>query len=105
MIYLKRSADAQYICIPKTRNASGELMLTLRNKINNNAFFFTSVDSNSSWLYHMVMILLSDNMPNGEYEYTLVDNKGLLSSGIMVVGDQENIVEYNNTIEYEQYEE
>ena len=105
MIYLKRSAETQYICIPKSKDACGELMLTLQNKVSNKAYFFTSVDGNSSRLYHMMMITLSDGMECGEYDYSLVDASGLLSSGIMMVGDKENLREYNNTIEYEQYED
>lgn len=104
MIYLKRSAEAQYICIPKTRDANGEMMLTLRNTITHNVYFFSSIDGNSSRLYHMMQMVMSDKAPIGEYEYKLIDAIGLLSSGIMVVGDKDNMVEYNNTTEYEQYE-
>jgi hypothetical protein len=52
-----------------------------------------------------MMAALSEKIVSGEYEYTLSDEVGVLSTGLLVIGDLELSTEYNNEIAYEQYTE
>ena len=51
------------------------------------------------------MIRLSEGIMSGEYEYTLSDEVGVLSTGLLIIGEKEMLTEYNNEITYEQYAE
>jgi hypothetical protein len=64
-----------------------------------------SSEGNSSLLYYKMMIALPDKIMKGEYEYTLSDEVGVLSTGLLVIGDLEIPTEYNKEIAYEQYTE
>ena len=48
---------------------------------------------------------LKENIPAGEYEYDLSDEAGVLSNGLLIIGDKDAKVEYLIDNEYEQYEE
>ena len=52
-----------------------------------------------------MLVELQEGVPSGEYEYTLSDEVGVLSTGLLVVGDLEIPTEYNKEIAYEQYTE
>ena len=105
MIYLKHTTDAQVLFIPKEgRRAKGKMAFKAYSTINQFGFVDEVVDMNTSVLYHRVSISLKENIPAGEYEYTLYDEDGELSTGLLVVGDLENPMEYNKVTEYEQYE-
>jgi hypothetical protein len=41
----------------------------------------------------------------GEYRYSFSDEIGELSTGLLVIGDLQNPIEYINETEYEQYED
>lgn len=91
--------------IPKEgRNAKGDVFFKAWSTINQFGFSFDAAEENSSRLYHKVLVELKDNIPAGEYEYTLSDEVGELSTGLLVIGDLENPIEYNKVTEYEQYE-
>ena len=40
----------------------------------------------------------------GEYEYSLMDDAGVVSTGLLVVEDTSVVNEYNLSVQYEQYE-
>ena len=91
--------------IPKEgRNANGNVFFKAWSTINQFGFSFDAAEENSSLLYHKILVELKDNIPAGEYEYTLSDEVGELSTGLLVIGDLENPIEYNKVTEYEQYE-
>lgn len=105
MIYLKHTTDLQTMYIPKEgRNAHGNVFFKAYSTINQFGFSFNAIEENSSLLYHKVLVELKDNIPTGEYEYSFRDEIGDLSSGLLVIGDLEDPIEYNNMTEYEQYE-
>jgi hypothetical protein len=106
MIYLRHTTEPQVLYIPKTKRcAMGDVVLRLTNTINLNYMTSAMTDGGSSSLYHTIMVSLSDNVAQGEYEYTLSDEVGVLSTGLLVIGDLENPTEYNKEIKYEQYTE
>lgn len=92
--------------IPKNgRNAIGDVSFKAFSTINQYGFSFNAAEENSSLLYHKVLVELEENIPAGEYEYTLSDEVGVLSTGLLVIGEMDSQVEYVIEKEYEQYEE
>lgn len=83
----------------------GEVVLRLKNTIDLDHKISAMTDGGSSSLYHTIMVSLLDNIAQGEYEYTLSDEVGVLSTGLLIIGDLENPTEYNKEIAYEQYTE
>lgn len=106
MIYLKHTTDLQLLCVPKTeRNALADVTLRIKCTSTCREVTIESSEGNSSLLYYKMMIALPDDVVKGEYEYTLSDEVGVLSTGLLVIGDLENPTEYNKEITYEQYTE
>lgn len=106
MVYLKQTTDIQTMYIPKNgRDAKGDVFFKAFSTINQFEFSFESAEENSSLLYHKVLVELKDNIPSGEYEYTLSDDVGELSTGLLVIGELDTHVEYVIDKEYEQYTE
>ena len=106
MIYLKHTTDLQMMYVPKDgRDAKGNVFFKAFSTINQFGFSFDAAEENSSLLYHKVLVELKQDIPSGEYEYTLSDEVGVLSTGLLVIGDLEIPTEYNKEIAYEQYTE
>ena len=106
MVYLKHTTDLQMMYVPKDgRDAKGDVSFKAFNTINQFGFSFDAAEENSSLLYHKVLVELKEDIPSGEYEYTLSDEVGVLSTGLLVIGDIDNLMEYNNEVTYEQYTE
>ena len=106
MIYLKHTTDLQMMYVPKDgRDAKGNVFLKAFSTINQFGFSFDAVEESLSMLYHKVLVEPKKEIPSGEYEYTLSDEVGVLSTGLLVIGDLENPTEYNKEITYEQYTE
>ena len=105
MVYLKHTTESQVLFIPREgRQARGRLSLKAYSSINLFGFVDEVIDTNTSALYFRLSISLKENVQPGEYEYVLSDEDGELSSGVLVIGDLANPIEYNNVTEYEQYE-
>lgn len=105
MVYLNHITDIQMMFIPKEgRDAQGTLFFKACNTINQFIFSFAAEQEGFSLLYYKVLIQLKDNIPAGEYQYTLSDEAGDLSTGLLVIGELDNSIEYYNETEYEQYE-
>lgn len=103
MIYLNNTAEAQVMTIPKVgRDANGDLLFKIKSMVDLSEVVKNVIDLNTSELYYMLSVIL-ENVSCGEYEYTLLDNDGVLSSGILMITEESTAIAYNNTIEYEQY--
>ena len=106
MIYLKHTTDLQMMYVPKDgRDAKGDVFFKAFSTINQFGFSFYAAEENSSLLYHKVFVELTEDIPSGEYEYTLFDEVGVLSTGLLVVGDLDKPMGYNKVTTYEQYTE
>ena len=104
MIYLKHTTDLQMMYIPKDgRDANGDVVFEAFSTINQFGFSFDAAEEDTSLLYHKVLVELKDDIPSGEYEYTLSDEVGVLSTGLLVIGDLDKPMEYNKETTYEQY--
>ena len=111
MIYWPLQA-ADFDC--KFPNATGytpaaedpALWLEVRNNVNQLAASGELEDIEVSPLYITATIGQTEQMPEGEYTYTLKLGAGglVLSSGLIIVGDYTpDRTEFEKTIEYEQY--
>jgi hypothetical protein len=106
MIYLNNTTKEQEIFIPKTIDREvWKVSLQIKSTISSDNFSIDGVVGNCSALYYSMMVVLSEKIVSGEYEYTLSDEVGVLSTGLLVIGDLELSTEYNNEIAYEQYTE
>ena len=104
MIYLKHNAEAQTLYIPKgVREVEGRLFFKAYSTMNLFGFSGEVIDLKSSQSYYRIAIKMPDGVPSGEYEYTLSDSVGGLSTGLLIVGDLDKPIQYQNEIIYEQY--
>lgn len=127
MIYLQNTTDKQTINIP-VRVVVGSARLRIISTVDLREIYDDEViNSAGSNLYFNTIIQLRDgemsrsvqmrstseggdesrsNVANGEYQYMLTTEDGeVLACGLMIIGDYEqDLKDYNKTIEYRQYE-
>lgn len=106
MIYLHNTTEAQVMFVPKnTAVPAGVLRFVAKNTIDLSVEVNRFVrDLRTSDLYFNLSVALPAGIPNGEYEYTLSVGDAVLSSGLLVVGENANASQYNKDVTYEQYE-
>ena len=102
MVYLKNTSDQQQVFIPRSRDNEGGLKFAIKNTIN-----FTSMSipvwNNMYDTYYQFEIELPADVVDGEYEYELTDDAGILSAGLIIVSSIAETKDYNKEISYEQY--
>lgn len=103
MIYLRNISTPQVIFIPKQRERNGALAFSIKNSIELMSLQVDVLLDFKLSTYFKISIMLPDEITDGEYEYTLCDETGIISTGLMVVGESSSPTEYNKTIQYEQY--
>lgn len=99
MIYLKNISTPQEVFIPKCREAVHGLSLVIKGWGKEPV-----IDKNTTGLYFRFNMILPADIASGEHEYLLVDDAGVISTGLMIVGESTSPTEYKKTIQYEQYE-
>lgn len=106
MIYLQNNTESQGVFVPKNGAVpSGDLVFKAKSTIDLAVEINQVVtDLNTSDLYFNLAVTLPAGLPNGEYEYSLMVEETLLSSGLLVIGENSHPKEYNKEIQYEQYE-
>ena len=102
MIYLKNISTPQELFVPRCREANGNLMLSLKNTINLYDIPLLVIDFATSHQYFRFSVMLPVDLPSGEYEYSLSDDAGVISTGLLIVGESSSPKEYNKVIQYEQ---
>lgn len=106
MVYLKHTTEQQELLIPKNGgHAQGVMSFKAFSTINLAGFVELVEDRGFSQLFYTLPIKLASNVQKGEYEYTLFLGADILSTGILIIGEGDNVVEYDNIIRYEQYEQ
>ena len=104
MIYLQNTNESQVLFVPRNgAEASGELTLKARNTIDQDFIIDRVLDLRTSDLYFNLSITLPEDCPDGEYEYALMDDNIVLSTGILVLQSADARNEYDKDIVYEQY--
>ena len=104
MIYLKNTSTPQMVFIPKSRETEGSLVFTIKSTINLSVSVESRVVDLQSVLFIQFSIELPADTATGEYEYSLTDDAGVISTGLLVVEDTSVVNEYNLSVQYEQYE-
>lgn len=104
MIYLKNTSTPQMVFIPKGRETEGSLVFKLKNTTDLSVSVESKVIDLQSDLFIQFSIELPVDFTTGEYEYDLIDDAGVVSTGLLVIEAESNVSEYNKTIQYEQYE-
>ena len=106
MIYLENTTDAQPLFVPRSRaDVVGELVLKVRSTVGlETVVDVEAIDLNTSNLYYRLAVVLPEGVAQGEYEYSLSDDTGALSTGIIYVGELSRPTQHDTTITYEQYE-
>ena len=107
MIYLSNTTERQSCHIPVVdRKGVGVLSFGITGTMTDKVYEWDLPDTTIvSNLYHLIDVELPGDVSNGEYVYCLADEQGVLSTGLLVIGDLQNPQEYNKAIEYEQYED
>ena len=104
MIYLQNTTESQVLFVPRNgADASGELTLKMRNTIDQDFIIDRVLDLRTSDLYFNLSITLPEDCPDGEYEYALMDDNIVLSTGILVLQSADARTDYDKDIVYEQY--
>lgn len=104
MVYLDSIASQQTLFIPKCREAVGVMVFSLRNTIDQSVLVIKDVvDLGASDLYFRIGITFPADITDGEYEYSLTDDEGVISTGLLTIGKLSGSIEYNKAITYEQY--
>lgn len=106
MIYLQNIARIQAVYIPcEKRDIHGEITLDVVGTINHQSIRCKATIDKSHMQYCRVYIQLPESISAGEYEYTMSDDMGVLSTGLLMIRESEASIEYNEVTEYEQYTE
>ena len=104
MIYLQNTRESQVLFVPRNgAEASGELTLKASNTIDQDFIIDRVLELRTSDRYFNLSITLPEDCPDGEYEYALMDDNIVLSTGILVLQSADARTEYDKDIVYEQY--
>ena len=106
MLYLQNTEEAQVLFVPRNgKIPDGDLVFKGRSTIDlATEIDIQVVDLNISDIYLYLSVIIPDGCPNGEYEYTVLAGDELVSTGLLIVGENSRPEQYNHEIEYEQYE-
>lgn len=106
MIYLQNTTESQVMFIPRNgMTPGGDLVFKAKSTIGLDTQINRAVtDLQTSDLYFNLAIALPTGLPNGEYEYSLSSGGVLLSTGLLVIGENFSPSQYEKEITYEQYE-
>ena len=106
MIYLQSEPEAQVVFIPNNGvEAVGDMVFRAKSTIDLDVKIEQKViDLGTSEQYYNIAIDVPEGIPAGEYEYTLHGGDNILSTGLLVIGENARPNEYEKAITYEQYE-
>lgn len=106
MLYLQNTEEAQVLFVPKNGQIPpGDLVFEAKSTIDLvTEINIQVVDLDISSQYMYLSVILQGEVTNGEYEYTVKSDDTVVSTGILIVGDNSHPDQYNHEIEYEQYE-
>lgn len=105
MLYIDKNEQAQVLFIPKNKQGTkGGLVLRCKSSINKQTWESKVIDLQTSTYYYRISFVVPADAPQGEYQYTLSDDEGVLSNGILIIGENQRIRQYEKSTEYKQYE-
>ena len=103
MIYLRNTTEPQELLIPRNGTGAVEgLLFTAVNTVDLARRIDQEVtDQAGSDLYAKVSVSLPEDIPDGEYEYTLSAGDTRVPSGPMVIGEFDKQKAYYTLVRYE----
>lgn len=108
MIYLANTTDAQVAYVPRDVEipTGATLTFTMKSTVDLDTVLTALViDTQMHRIYYNVALSLPEGTTPGEYQYELKADGETISTGLLVVRDNgADVTEYNNEIQYEQYE-
>lgn len=105
MLYLRNTQDAQVLMVPKNGSAAeGDLQLLIRDTVDHQSVTISATDLNTSALYANIAVELPESLAEGEYQYSLMSGAIAISTGLLYIGELERPDQYEETINYKQYE-
>ena len=105
MLYLQKTEEVQILLVPRNvAIPSGDLVFKAKSTID----LATEIDIyviniDVSAIYMQMAVVVPEGCPNGEYEYTVSVGETVLSTGLLIIGENTQPDQYNHAIEYEQY--
>lgn len=105
MIQIKDKYQESTIKIPKNADYSGEFVFRVYSPVSQTIDDYDVEDNGTSRNFYVFSIDFS-NLPDGEFNWTLIQDEDTVATGILQVGDGEEtvqIVQYGAEIEYKQY--
>lgn len=106
MIYLVNTTEEQRVYVPKVIANDGEVFFHFRinsTMMGRNAEVSVA-DSGTSASYYVFDISLPEGLRDGEYTYEVEGNIIKTRGVAMLTSDAHSVIEYNKTIQYEQYQ-
>lgn len=103
MIYLNTISERQVVYLPTQREREGNLSFSLKSTTNQSIHEIADVTEVAFVYFVQLSFPLPVDVVAGEYEYTLIDDAGVISTGLLMVEDLSCPTEYNKAIIYEQY--
>ena len=105
MIYIINNTSPQVVYVPAAqKKVEGTLTFNLKSTVDHKEVSVSVSQEGTSDLYYKFTLTLSAKLQDGEYEYVLKKGNDTLDSGLAAVGLPTFETEYNESIEYEQYE-
>lgn len=102
MVYLNHISELKAMYVPKCREKVGDLILSIKNTTNLSVHKISDMECDEFGLQYLLKFHLPSDFPLGEYEYSLMDDDGLISTGILIIEDYACPKEYHTVIQYEQ---
>ena len=106
MLYLQNTEEAQVLYVPRNgRIPEGDLVFKAKSTIDLETEIDLQVANlDISLIYMHLAVTVPQGCPNGEYEYTVSAGEEVVSTGLLIIGENFLPDQYNHTITYEQYE-
>lgn len=106
MLYLEKTEMAQVAHVPRNGKIP-DVALSFKAKSTMNLSVVIDIpviNIDISALYMHLAVVVPDDAPTGEYEYTVTAGDEVMSTGLMMIGENFRTNQHEKTITYEQYE-
>ena len=106
MLYLDKIEDAQVLFVPRNgKIPDGEVKFVAFSTIDRSVEIdLPSINLDISALYMHLAVTVPDGCPTGEFEYTVTAGGEPVSTGLLIIGENFRMNQYEKTVTYEQYE-
>ena len=106
MLYLEKNDEAQVLFVPRNGNpVEGGLVFRAKSTIDlTTEIDLPVVDLRISFIFLHIAVTVPEDAPTGEYEYTVTTGDDVVSTGLLIIGENSHPEQYNIAIEYDQYE-